>query len=325
MTVTTVTDRSIEITDHETCHCLVPVAADHEAEPAAERPRGRRRGPVACSPEGLQAREALITQHLPLVRHVVTPMAHYARHSALLEYDDLLAYGTEGLITAVDSFDASRGLKFSTWATMHIRTTIQDALRTLDPLSRSLRSKGKAIDRVATELAHARGAWPEPADIAAALGQPVEALRKTQQVLGRSQVSLEQVIEGHTGGASGDDGGFCLLDLLADEDPEVSPEESLERQELSRLVNEAVAALPPREEVLVQARYRQGRSMREVSRLLGICESRVTQLHVRAVKLLREHLQQALGLAAPPVARPQPRPRRAGHRTPRRLCCLRAA
>jgi RNA polymerase sigma factor (sigma-70 family) len=134
-------------------------------------------------------------------------------------------------------------------------------------------------------------------------------------VLGRSQVSLEQVIEGHTGGASGDDGGFCLLDLLADDDPEGSPGERLEQEELTRLVNEAIAALPPREEVLVQALYRQGQSMREVSRLLGISESRVSQLHARAVTLLREHLRQALGLAAAP----------AGRSTPRRRCSRTAA
>ena len=110
-----------------------------------------------CSPEGLAAREAMISQHLPLVRYVANSMARHAGQSVLLDYDDLLSYGTEGLIAAVDSFDAERGLKFSTWAVMHIRTTIQDALRALDPLPRSLRAKGKEIDRVSATLAHAAG------------------------------------------------------------------------------------------------------------------------------------------------------------------------
>jgi RNA polymerase sigma factor for flagellar operon FliA len=258
----------------------------------------------------------MITQHLSLVRYVANSMARHAGQSVLLDYDDLLSYGTEGLIAAVDSFNADRGLKFSTWAVMHIRTTIQDALRTLDPLSRSLRTKGKEIDRVAAELAHVHGAWPESAEIAAALGQPVEALRRTMQVIGRSVVSLEQVSEGHNGGASGDDGGFCLLDLLADDDPETSPEESLERQELARLVNEAVAALPPREALIVDALYRRGQSMRDIRQLLGISESRVSQVHSRAIRLLRAHLQQALGLAAPSTAQPQPRRTHTDRHTP---------
>jgi RNA polymerase sigma factor for flagellar operon FliA len=145
------------------------------------------------------------------------------------------------------------------------------------------------------------------------MGQPVEALRKTQQVLGRSQVSLEQVIEGR---ASGDDGGFCLLDLLADDDPEGIPGESLERQELTRLLQEAIAALPPREALIVDALYRQGQSMRAISPLLGISESRVSQLHTRAVTLVREHVHHALGLAARPAVPPQPRRTGSGHAAP---------
>jgi RNA polymerase sigma factor for flagellar operon FliA len=306
-------------------------AAGDDAEtvgaPADERPRGRRRGPLDCSPAALAAREAMITQHLPLVRYVANSMARHAGQSVLLDYDDLLSYGTEGLIAAVDSFDADRGLKFSTWAVMHIRTTIQDALRTLDPLPRSLRAKGKEIDRVAAALAHERGVWPELPTLAGALGQPLDALRKTLQDLGQSVVSLEQVDDGHNGAATGgDEGGFSLLNLLADEDPAVSPEESLDRQELSRLLQAAVAALPPREEVLVDAHYRRGQSMRQISRLLGISESRVSQLHARAVKLLREHLQQALALeATAPVSRPAGRRRGASRRSAGGLGSIRAA
>lgn len=307
---------------------LTADVATAEAAPAVARPRGRRRGPVDCSAEGLQAREAMITQHLPLVRYVANSMARHAGQSVLLDYDDLISYGTEGLIAAVDTFDAERGLKFSTWAVMHIRTTIQDALRTLDPLPRSLRAKGKEIDRVSAELAHARGVWPELPEIAGALGQPIDALRKTMQDLGQSVVSLEQVDDGHNGAATGgDEGGFSLLNLLADEDPEVSPEESLERIELTRLLHEAVAALPPREEVLVDAHYRRGQSMRQISRLLGISESRVSQLHARAVKLLREHMQRALSIdAAPPAGRSQQRLSGSGRRgAPRSLRSFRAA
>jgi len=293
-------------------------AAPVLAEPAASAPRRARRALDALSPQERAAREAMIARHLPLVRYVANAMARHAGQSVLLDYDDLLSYGTEGLIAAVDTFEEERGLKFSTWAVMHIRTTIQDALRTLDPLPRSLRAKGKEIDRVAATLAHASGRWPELTEIAAALGQPLDQLRRTLQDLGHTLVSLEQVDDGHNGAStSGDDNGFSLLNLLADEDPEGDPAERLDRRELSRLLRDAIAALPPREEILIDAHYRRGQSMREVARLLGISESRVSQLHARAIRLLREHLEHAL--AIDPAAPPR-RPRRtiAGTLTPRR-------
>ena len=79
-------------------------------------------------------------------------MARHSNASSIVDYDDLVGYGTEGLIQAVDTFNPAYNVRFSTWAVMHIRTTIQDALRTLDPLPRSLRAKGKEIDRVSYEL-----------------------------------------------------------------------------------------------------------------------------------------------------------------------------
>src|SRR5487761_1253503 len=85
-------------------------------------------------------RESMIEHHLPLVRYVAGRMARHANAVTLLDYDDLVGYGTEGLVEAVDTFDPSYNVRFSTWAVMHIRTTIQDALRNLDPLSRSVRS-----------------------------------------------------------------------------------------------------------------------------------------------------------------------------------------
>lgn len=280
------------------------------AEPApAPQRRSRRRNPADLSAEQRAAREAMIARHLPLVRYVANSMSRHAGQSVLLEYDDLLSYGTEGLIAAVDTFEEERGLKFSTWAVMHIRTTIQDALRALDPLPRSLRAKGKEIDRVSAALAHANGSWPAMDEIAAALEQPIETLRHTMQDLSHTLVSIDQLEDGHNGAStSGDDGGYSLLNLLADEDPEGSPAERLDRSEMSRLLRDAIAALPTREEVLIDAHYRRGQSMREVSRLLGISESRVSQLHARAVRLLREHLQRMLSIDPPA---PAPAPRRA--------------
>ncbi len=273
------------------------------AESAPARRRADRYARIAALGAEQQAeRQAMIARHLPLARYVANAMSRHTGQSVLLDYDDLLSYGIEGLIAAVDTFDAERGLKFSTWAVMHIRTTIQDALRTLDPLPRSLRAKGKEIDRVAADLAHSTGRWPELPEIADALGRPLDTLRRTMQALGHTVVSLEQVDDGHNGAATGgDEAGFSLLNLLSDEDPEVSPSEHLDQRELSRLLIEAIHALPPREEILIDAHYCQGKSMREVSRMLYISESRVSQLHARAIKLLREFMQQALAVDPAPA------------------------
>ena len=273
--------------------------ADTGVDAGARRPRGQR-VQRALSPTEAAARDEMIVKHMPLVRFVANRMSRHAGQSVLLDFDDLHSYGVEGLIEAVDTFDPERGLKFSTWAVMHIRTTIQDALRTVDPLPRSLRAKGKEIDRVSAALAHERGSWPEMAEVADVLGQPLQSVRRTVQDLGQSVLSLEQVDDGRNGAStSGDDTGFSLLNLLSDDDPEVNPEARLDTRELRRMLVEAIAALPSREEVLIEAHYCHGQSMRTISHLLGVSESRVSQLHARAVRLLREHMNWALSNDAP--------------------------
>jgi RNA polymerase sigma factor FliA len=250
--------------------------------------------PVAALPQGTRAqaatgRAALIAKHLPLVRYVAGSLARRAGAAAIVDYDDLLGYGAEGLIEAVDTFDPTRGVKFSTWAVMHIRTTIQDALRALDPLPRSLRSKGKEIDRVSYDLANRTGCWPADADVAAELGVSVAKLRTTIQDISTVCVSLDAVEGGH-----GEDQGYSWMSSLADEDPEGDPDRALDAAETTVLLGEAVASLPERERALITAYYRQGRSMRDIGEELGVSESRISQLHARALKLLRASITASL-------------------------------
>ena len=116
----------------------------------------------------------------------------------------------------MDSFDPSYNVRFSTWAVLHIRTTIQDALRRLDPLPRSLRAQQKALARVQTALAQTRGAWPSDSDVAQELGISVQHLDKLQQDLTHTVVSLDQCIDGNDEGM-----GATWLMQLADADPGV--------------------------------------------------------------------------------------------------------
>ncbi len=237
----------------------------------------------------LEHREAMITKHMPLVRYVAGSMSRHANASAIVDYDDLVGYGTEGLIEAVDTFNPAYNVRFSTWAVMHIRTTIQDALRTLDPLPRSLRSKGKEIDRVSFDLANRIGYWPSSEQIASELNVPVTKLRTTMRDINKTLVSLENVDE-----SGGEESSHSWLSSLADDDPDADPEATLDLFETHALLLRAVDALPEREALVITAYYRQNLSMRSIAEMLGVSESRVSQLHARALKLLREAMNIAL-------------------------------
>jgi RNA polymerase sigma factor FliA len=234
-------------------------------------------------------RDALIARHLPLVRYVAGSMARHSNASIIVDYDDLVGYGCEGLIDAVDSFNPSYNVRFSTWAVMHIRTTIQDALRSLDPLPRSLRSKSKEIERTQTELANKRGCWPDEREVAEHLGISVEKLRSLQQVINRSEVSLENATEG-----AADELGSNWLASLADTDPEMDPEARLDNVATRLLLRQALESVPERERYLITLYYARNESMRTISKRLQVSESRVSQLHARALRLLRSEMEALL-------------------------------
>ena len=234
-------------------------------------------------------RDAMITHHLPLVRYVAGSMARHANASSIVDYEDLVGYGTEGLIDAVDSFNPTYNVRFSTWAVMHIRTTIQDALRVLDPLPRSLRSKSKEIERTQYDLANKRGCWPADSDVAHEMGITVDRLRGLQQDINRTVVSLDNVSEGN-----GEEPGNSILSQLADDDPDGDPESHLDAIEMRLILKQAVEALPEREHLITTLYYNQGQSMRTISERLDISESRVSQLHARTLKLLRQEMHRLL-------------------------------
>jgi RNA polymerase sigma factor FliA len=241
-------------------------------------------------------REALITTHLPLVKHVAGMMAHHGSAAAVIDYDDLVGYGVEGLIEAVDSFDPGHGVKFSTWAVFHIRTTIQDALRKLDPLPRGLRSKSRQIERATHELAHRAGNWPSTAEVAAELGVPAASLRSTLQDAARTVVSLDTV----TG--PGEDSGTAWQSSLVDDDPAADPEATLDTAVMHDLLAATVETLPEREAAVIRRYYQERQSMRTIADAFGVSESRVSQLHARALQLLRAAFAATLGEAPRKVA-----------------------
>lgn len=257
--------------------------------PARDEPNDAPVAPEDMKALALEQRNDMVIKHTALVRYVASSMARRTGSSAVVDYDDLVSYGTEGLIQAVETFDPSFNAKFSTWAVMHIRTTIQDALRTLDPLSRGLRTKGKAIERASYDLANRNGCWPQDKEVAEELGVPLPKLRTTMQEISKVVVSLNKVDEGH-----GEDAGYSWLSSLADEDPEGNPEMALDNAETGVMLREAVTGLPERERRVVQAYYQQRLTTRMIGVDLGVSESRISQLHTRALNLLRTAISEAL-------------------------------
>jgi RNA polymerase sigma factor for flagellar operon FliA len=256
-------------TSKTTTHTLAPVTAN--GTPASAEARHR---------------QAMVEQHLPLVRHVAGQLARVTGPGSIVDYHDLVGYGVEGLITAIDTFDPERDVRFSTWAVLHIRTTILDALRALDPLPRSMRRRGREIERASQDLANRNGAQPTTREIAAEIGLPVDTVRSSMSVLQRSVVSLDRV-------NPSEDGDFSWSRCLADEDPEIDPEAVVDSRDLYVRLRAAVEALPEREAMIIRMYYHEGHSMHDIALRLGVSDSRVSQIHARALRMLRTTLTDA--------------------------------
>ena len=262
----------------------VPTHADHSIPAPA--------GPPTRLPRATAYRAELIEQHLPLVHYVARRLASVAQRSAVVDYDDLVGYGVEGLVYAIEHFDPSRGVKFSTFAILHIRTTILDALRALDPVAPAMRRRGFQIEQTYTDLAQQHGTWPADGEVATALDLSVAQVRRCRQQTSRTSVSLDLVNEDRADGT-----GHSLLDSLADPDPAVNPATVVDQVALRRLLAQALATLPERDRGVLVAHYLEGERLWEIGQRLGISESRVSQLCARALKRLRVYLAEALDLS----------------------------
>ena len=232
------------------------------------------------------------------MHHVAARFAYAVRRNAVVEYGDLIGYGTEGLLYAAERFDPSRGFQFSTFAGLHIRTTIQDALRALDPITPPMRRRGAQIEQTRLTLAHEQGTLPTDAAVATALGLNVTQVRYGRRQSSQMSISLEEAAADVA-----ERGTPVWLASLADPDPEGDPAGVLDRSALRDLLMQALASLPERERDIVVAHDLNGQGLRAIGQHLGVSETRVSQLRTRALKRLRVHLTEALDPAeAEPLA-----------------------
>jgi RNA polymerase sigma factor for flagellar operon FliA len=225
--------------------------------------------------EDLSSRDALILEHIPLLRHIVGRMTL----PGCLSREDMEGYGMFGLIAAADSFDASRGLKFSTYAFPKIRGAILDELRRLDFLPRGRRERLRELDRAVAKLEQENGIAPSPEEIAARLSI---SLDEVDEILHSARTALEGSLDDLTVAGS-------LASLVADPKSE-DPVGSAEWNEMKSLLVAAIQSLPDPDRTVITLYYGEEMLLRDISEILGVTESRVSQIHSRALYRLNREL-----------------------------------
>jgi len=226
-------------------------------------------------------REKLILDHIPLLHHVVGRMCFDLPGS--IERDDLLGFGMLGLIMAADSFEPERGLQFSTYAFSRIRGSVLDGLRRMDFLPRGRREKVRALDRVLRNLEQQKGQPPAIEEIAEELNCSAEEL---DEVMHSARIA---------GCISLDDGpSIELVQMLTDPRSE-DPVGSAEWEEMKRLLIDVIDELPEQEKLVITLYYGEELLLKEIGEVLDLTESRVSQIHTRALYRMNRAIRSALG------------------------------
>jgi RNA polymerase sigma factor for flagellar operon FliA len=235
-----------------------------------------------------ELRDSLILYYAPLVKYVAGRIAATLPRS--VDVQDLVSNGLIGLIDAIERFDISREIKFETYAIARIRGAIIDSLRALDWLPRSLRYRAKEIDRVYAELEMKLKRSPTEEELAEALGMSVDDLRQTLTELSYcSVVALEDSL---TSGHDKED-SFHVIDSIEDR-ASLNPAELFEDAELKEIVVEAIKSLPEREKRVIILYYYENLTLKEIGAILGVSESRVSQIHSKAILKLQSRVRQSL-------------------------------
>jgi RNA polymerase sigma factor FliA len=230
------------------------------------------------------AREQLIVHYAPLVKYVASRVA--TGLPANVEQADLVSYGIFGLIDALEKFDLAREIKFETYAIPRIRGAIIDELRSLDWVPRSVRFKAREVEKAYAELEARLKRAPSDQEVAEHLGVSLSELHDIVTQISFVTVSaLEEVVSG--GSERGE--SISLLDTLADMGSS-DPTLGLEGSETRAMLATAINALTEREKIVITLYYFEGLTLAEIGDVLGVTESRVCQIHTKAVGLLRGHL-----------------------------------
>ena len=232
--------------------------------------------PEVFSGDGNVDRDQLILEHIPLLRHIAGRMSLDIPGG--LDREDLVGFGMIGLIAAADSWDESRGLKFSTYAYTKVRGAILDELRRMDFLPRGRREKVRDLDRAIHKLEQSLGHSPSLDDIATELGCDVDEV---------GEILLSAKSAGET---SLDEGPSEELAACLSDPRSIDPVGSAEWTDMKDQLARAIAELPEQDQTVITLYYAEELLLREISDILGVTESRVSQIHSRALYRLNRAL-----------------------------------
>jgi RNA polymerase sigma factor for flagellar operon FliA len=232
-----------------------------------------------------KAREQLVVAYSPLVKYVAGRMS--SGLPAHVEEADLISYGLLGLINAIERFDLTREIKFETYAITRIKGAIIDELRALDWVPRSVRARAREIEKAHAKLEHQLHRTPTDDEMARELKISTTEFQDALVKISTSTVvALDELWA--VSDSSGD--AVSLLDTLQDPDAP-DPEQLLAQSEVKDRLADAIAALPEREKLVIALYYYENLTLREIGEVLGVTESRISQLHTKAVLRLKSRLQ----------------------------------
>lgn len=226
-----------------------------------------------------ELREKIILEYAPLVKLVAGRLAMYLGNN--VEYDDLVGYGVFGLIDAIDKFDPNKEVKFETYASLRIRGAILDQIRKMDWIPRTVRQKQRKITDAIKEIEARTGRSATDEEIAVELGISSSEYDDWQsQMKVTGVVSLDEFVES---GSDISDGGSIAAKVE-------KPEEAIEREELKVMLAEALQSLTEKEQKVVLLYYYEELTLKEISNILEVSESRVSQLHTKALNKMKVKL-----------------------------------
>jgi len=228
-------------------------------------------------------RNRLVKQYLPLVKYVAGKLAVGMPQN--VEFDDLVSYGVIGLFDAIDKFDPGKHVKFKTYAVTRVRGAIFDQLRQLDWVPRSVRQKTRELEETVRRLEAQLGRAATDQEIAKELGVTEKEFEKLiMKISGTTVLSLNDVWY------SGEDNDRMSIGDSIESPHNRNPDAIVEKQEMKRVIIEAINDLPDKEKKVLVLYYYENLTLKEIGAVLGVTESRISQLHTKAIVRLRGRL-----------------------------------
>ena len=228
-------------------------------------------------------RDYFVRQYAPLVKYVAGKVATGMPHN--VDFDDLVGYGVFGLFDAIGKFDPTKHVKFKTYAVTRIRGAIFDELRSIDWVPRSVRQKAREVEDTVRQLESSLGRSASDKEIADSMGMSLDEFQQTMvKISGTAVLSLNDVWY------TGDENDRVSIAESIESPASLNPETIVEKDEIKRVIVDAIKELPDKEKKVLVLYYYEDLTLKEIGQVLEVTESRISQLHTKAILRLRSRL-----------------------------------